>query len=86
MWVGRSPVLVRKQEELMAGTTFKLTRLIGESPNGIQEAVETALATSASKVRGQTWCQVTDIRANINENGGVDRWQVQVDVAFEVDE
>ncbi len=65
--------------------TFKMTTLVGESPNGIEDAVLTALSTSAENVRGQTWCHVTDIRANINESGGVDRWQVQVEVAFKVD-
>ena len=69
----------------MSGTTYKLTKLIGESSSGIEDAVKTALATSASKVHGQTWCHVTDIRANINDTGGVDRWQVSVEVAFEVD-
>lgn len=70
----------------MAGTTFKLTKLIGESPSGIEDAVKTALETSAGKVHGQTWCHVTDIRANIDDQGGVDRWQVQVEVAFAVDD
>ena len=69
----------------MEGTTFKLTKLVGESAQGIEEAVKVALGTSAQNVHGQTWCQVTDIRANINESGGVDRWQVQVEVAFKVD-
>lgn len=69
----------------MSGSTYKVTKLIGESANGIEDAVREALSTSASKVHGQEWCQVTDIRANVNENGGVDRWQVQVDVAFKVD-
>jgi dodecin len=65
--------------------TFKMVTLIGESPSGIEDAVQTALSTSAENVRGQTWCQVSDIRANINSSGGVDRWQVQVEVAFRVD-
>jgi flavin-binding protein dodecin len=69
----------------MAGKTFKLTTLVGESESGIEDAVRTALATSAQRVHGQTWCQVSDIRANIGEGGQVDRWQVQVEVAFEVD-
>ena len=69
----------------MDGTTFKLTKLVGESSQGIEAAVGVALETSAENVHGQTWCQVTDIRANINEQGGVDRWQVQVEVAFKVD-
>jgi dodecin len=70
----------------MATNTYKVTKLIGESSDGIEGAVRAALSTSASKVHGQEWCQVTDIRANVNEQGGVDRWQVQVDVAFRVDD
>ena len=70
----------------MSGTTYKLTKLIGESSAGIEDAVITALGTSAQRVHGQEWCQVTDIRANVNEKGTVDRWQVQVEVAFEVDD
>ena len=70
----------------MSGTTYKMSTLIGEAPESIEAAVLTALSTSAEKVRGQQWCQVTDIRANVNEQGGVDRWQVQLDVAFKVDE
>ena len=69
----------------MEGTTFKLTKLVGEAAGGIEEAVLVALGTSSERVHGQTWCQVTDIRANINESGTVDRWQVQVEVAFKVD-
>ncbi len=69
----------------MSGSTFKMSTLVGESPESIEAAVLTALSTSAEKVHGQQWCQVTDIRANVNESGGVDRWQVEIKVAFEVD-
>ncbi|MDP1819786.1 MAG: dodecin family protein, partial [Acidimicrobiales bacterium] len=75
-----------RTEPSKSGTSFTITKLIGESSGGIEDAVRTAPATSASKVHGQTWCHVTDIRANVNERGGVDRWQVQVDVAFKVDD
>ena len=68
----------------MPGTTYKMTTLVGESEAGIEDAVRTALATSAENVRGQTWCEVSDIRASIDESGAVERWQVQVEVAFEV--
>ena len=69
----------------MAGDTYELTTLIGESESGIEDAVRTALQTSAQNVRGQTWCQVSDIRASIDGSGAVERWQVQVEVAFEVE-
>ena len=69
----------------MAQTTYKMTTLIGESDSGIEDAVRAALSTSAAKVRNQRWCQISDIRANVGDGGSVDRWQVQVEVAFEVD-
>lgn len=65
--------------------TFKMTTLVGESTSSIQDAVETALRTSADKVHGQTWLEVKDIRANIGDGGTIERWQVQVSVAFKVD-
>lgn len=70
----------------MPGTTFKKTQLIGESSESIEDAIQTAVSTSARKVRGQTWLEVLDIRANLGEGGTIDRWQVAVDIAFEVQE
>ncbi|MEZ5853488.1 MAG: dodecin family protein [Hyphomicrobiaceae bacterium] len=67
-------------------TVFKVVRLVGESPKSIEDAVVVALKASSERVRGQTWAQISDLRANINENGGVDRWQLTVDVAFRVDQ
>jgi len=69
----------------MADTTFKMQRLVGESPDSIEAAALVALATSAEKVHGQTWMTIDDIRANVNDEGGIDRWQVTVEVAFKVD-
>lgn len=66
--------------------TYKLTKVVGESPDGIEAAVGVALKTSAEAVRGHTWAQIADIRANLGDDGSVDRWQVTVEVAFEVEE
>lgn len=70
----------------MADAAFKLTKLVGESSDGIEQAVRVALETSAERVRGQTWCHITDIRASIDEAGTVDRWQIEVEVAFKVED
>ena len=85
--IGYSTVhrIPENMENKMSNTTFRMVKLVGESPDGIEAAVLQALGTSAEKVQGQTWTQVEDIRANINEQGGVDRWQVTVEVAFQVD-
>lgn len=69
----------------MTETAFKMTKLVGESSESIEAAVKVAIATSAEHVHGQTWCHITDLRANLGDGGTVDRWQVTVDVAFKVD-
>jgi flavin-binding protein dodecin len=70
----------------MSNSVFKMTKLVGESPDGVEAAVQEALATSAQHVRGQTWAHITDLRANLGDGGQIDRWQVTVEVAFEVDD
>jgi dodecin len=70
----------------MPDTTFKMTKLVGESTESIEAAVRAATATSAAHVHGQTWAHITDLRANLGDNGGIDRWQVTVEVAFKVDD
>lgn len=68
------------------GTTYKMTKVVGESSEGIEDAVRVALETSGEAVRGHTWLQVSDIRANLGEGGTIDRWQATIEVAFEVQE
>lgn len=65
---------------------FKVVKVVGESDQSIEGAVKAALQTSADRVHGQTWLQVTDIRANTNDEGGIDRWQVTAEIAFKVDD
>lgn len=70
----------------MEGRTFKMSKLVGESTEGIESAVETALRSSGKTIRGHDWAQIVDLRANLNDDGSVDRWQATVEVAFEVEE
>lgn len=67
-------------------TAFKVVRVVGESAGSIEDAAKVALKTSSDRVHGLTWMQIADIRANVDENGDVDRWQVTVDISFKVDD
>lgn len=69
----------------MTDPTYKITKLVGVAEGSIEDAVRAALATSAGKVRKQSWCQITDLRAALREDGTVQRWQAEVEVAFEVE-
>ena len=66
--------------------TYKMAKVVGESEQGIEAAVAAALKTSAEAVRGQEWATIVDLRANLGDDGMVDRWQVTVEIAFEVEE
>jgi dodecin len=65
--------------------TYKMTKLVGESPESIEDAVRTALATSGEKVHGQSWAQISELRASLGPDSSVEAWQVVVEVAFKVD-
>ncbi len=70
----------------MEGRTFKMTKVVGESPESIEMAAANALKMSGKAVRGHDWAKVVDIRANLNDDASVDLWQVTVEVAFQVEE
>ncbi len=65
--------------------SFKMTRLVGESEKGIEDAARVALKTSGNAVRGHEWAQIVDVRMNLGKKAKVERWQVTVEVAFRVE-
>lgn len=65
-------------------SAFKMLKVVGESSIGFEDAVKVAL-NSVGQKKGLTWAQISDIRANLNDQGGIDRWQLTVDVAIKTD-
>ncbi|MCW8328996.1 dodecin family protein [Photobacterium sp. SDRW27] len=65
----------------MSDHTYKLIELVGSSPVGVEEAVNSALHKANNSIHNMRWFEVCDIRGNI-ENGKVDHWQVTVKVGF----
>lgn len=69
----------------MSTHVYKKIDLVGSSPNGIEEAVNNALARAAKTIRNMRWFEITETRGHI-ENGKVAHWQVGVKVGFTLDE
>ncbi|MEQ8797808.1 MAG: dodecin family protein [Salinisphaeraceae bacterium] len=65
----------------MSGHVYKITELVGSSPNSIQEAVENAVHEAAQSLRHIRWFEVTDTRGHV-EDGVVAHWQVTVKLGF----
>jgi len=69
----------------MSNHIYKKLELVGSSAEGIEAAVQNALARAGRTVRNMRWFEVTETRGHI-ENGKVDHWQVTVKVGFTLED
>ena len=69
----------------MANHTYKLTEIVGTSPESIETAVSNALARANKTVRNMRWFEVQQVRGHI-EDGAVDHWQVILKVGFTLED
>ncbi|HEX4084362.1 MAG TPA: dodecin [Chthoniobacteraceae bacterium] len=69
----------------MSDHTYKLVELVGSSPNGIEAAVENAIARAGKTLQNLRWFQITETRGHL-ENGKVAHWQVTIKVGFTLDD
>jgi len=65
----------------MADHVYKIIELTGSSPKGVEDAVENAVAKASQTVRNMRWLQVTETRAQI-ENNKITHWQVTIKIGF----
>lgn len=69
----------------MADHIYKHIELTGSSKNGIEEAIQNAVAKANETVKNMRWFQMTDLRGHI-DNGGVSHWQVTIKIGFTLED
>lgn len=69
----------------MSEHIYKSIELTGSSAEGIQPAIENAIARAAQSIDELRWFEVIDTRGHI-ENGRVAHWQVTLKVGFALNE
>ena len=69
----------------MTNHIYKKLELVGSSREGIEAAVQNALARAERTVRNMRWFEVTETRGHI-ENGKIDHWQVTLKVGFTLED
>jgi len=69
----------------MANHAYGLSEIVGTSPDGIEGAVNNAIARASSTVRNLDWFEVQNVRGQI-ENDRVAHWQVTVKLGFRIEE
>jgi hypothetical protein len=68
----------------MANHVYKTIELTGSSPQGIEQAIQNAVAKAGSTLHKLRWFQVTETRGEI-EGDKVAHWQVTMKVGFTLD-
>lgn len=64
---------------------YKKIELVGTSPDGIEKAVENALARASQSLRNLRWFEIVETRGHIEE-GAIAHWQVTIKAGFTLDE
>ncbi|MFC0680420.1 dodecin [Lysobacter korlensis] len=69
----------------MANHTYRVTEIVGTSPDGIDQAIRNGLSRAAETVRHLDWFEVVSQRGEI-ENGQVAHFQVTMKVGFRLED
>ncbi len=69
----------------MADHVYRLTEIVGSSPDGVDEAIRNAISRASQTLHNLDWFQVTEIRGYLRE-GDVGHVQVTLKVGFRLDE
>jgi flavin-binding protein dodecin len=65
--------------------TYRVTELVGSSPESIEQAVRNAISRAATTLRKLDWFEVTEVRGPIVD-GAVGHFQVTLKVGFQLEE
>ncbi len=69
----------------MSNHVYRLSEIVGSSPNSVDEAIRTAIAKAAETVRNIEWFQTEEIRGQVVD-GDVAYFQVRMKVGFRVED
>lgn len=69
----------------MTDRTYRVTEIVGTSPESIDAAVRNGLRRAGATLRHLDWFEVTEIRGQI-EDGGIAHFQVGMKVGFRLED
>jgi flavin-binding protein dodecin len=69
----------------MTNHTYRVTDIVGTSPEGIETAIRNALGRAGETLRHLDWFEVTEIRGQI-EGSEVAHWQIGLRVGFRLED
>jgi flavin-binding protein dodecin len=73
---------VEFEEDLMAGTVYKVIELVGTSTESWEDAAKTAVEAAAKSVRDLRIAEVVEFDLQLGEDGKVASYRAKVKVSF----
>jgi dodecin len=69
----------------MTSRTYRLTEIVGTSPEGIDDAIRNGVARASQTIRHIDWFEVQQVRGYIRD-GKVDHFQVSMKIGFRLED
>jgi dodecin len=69
----------------MSNHTYRVTELVGSSPDGVDQAIRNGIARASTTLRQIDWFEVTEVRGHV-QDGGIDHFQVTMKVGFRLED
>lgn len=69
----------------MADRTYRVTEIVGTSPDGIDQAIRNGIKRASETLRHLDWFEVTQIRGNVLD-GGIAHFQVGMKIGFRLED
>lgn len=68
----------------MSDHTYRVTEVVGTSPESVQQAIRNGIARVSQTVRNVEWFEATEIRGHVVD-GDIGHFQVTLKVGFRLD-
>ncbi len=68
----------------MSDPIYRVTEVVGTSPESVQQAIRNGIARVARTVRNVEWFEATEIRGQVT-NGEISAFQVSLKVGFRLE-
>ncbi|GHH17397.1 dodecin [Streptomyces lanatus] len=69
----------------MSNHTYRVTDIVGTSPEGVDQAIRNGIARASQTLRNLDWFEVVEVRGQLDD-GDIAHWQVTMKVGFRLDE
>ncbi|MGI9155851.1 MAG: dodecin [Marmoricola sp.] len=69
----------------MTNRTYRVTEVVGTSPDGIEDAIRNAVSRASTTLRHLDWFEVTQVRGQVKD-GGVEHFQVGMKLGFRLED